>query len=527
MMNRRNLSLLAGIALLPLPLAAQAGGPCNLQWQPETANGPVEALLALPNGDLIAGGPFTAIGGIAANGIARRTSAGWQPLGSGVQGTVLCLARLPNGNLVAGGQFASAGGVAANHIARWDGTNWAPLGTGPGGVSGQFFPMQPLVSALAVLPNGDLAVGGHFLTAGNTAAQHLARWDSVSWHDLGGGVQSSHLNPLPLVQAMAVMANGDLAIGGQFVLAGSGAGTILAANLARWNGTAWTAMASGWVAHGMYGPVQQLRVLANGDLVGCGSDRAALPIQQPFVARWTGTSWQSLAGNLTGTNTFDAGAHSIVALPNGDLLTGGHNVTTTPGGPATALARRSGSTWSAIGTPFVGRIRRLAALPDGTIAVAGDFTAIGGAAASHLAMLAPTRPAATTSVGPGCAGAAGVPTLTATSLPWLGGTLRTRCDQVPANALAVAVTSLSPLTVPLSLVLPIAAPGCDGLAIADLADLLLPSGGSVTLAIPLPPQPAFVGIDLWQCVAVLEFAPSGAATALTASNRLRCTTGLF
>jgi hypothetical protein len=281
----------------------------------------------------------------------------------------------------------------------------------------------------------------------------------------------------------------------------------------------------------MFGPVQQLSVLPNGDLVGCGTTRAPAPWHFPFVGRWTGSAWQSLAGNLTGTNLNDTGAHSLLVLPNGDLLTGGRNVTTSTGGVATTLARRSGGTWAPFATPtgtaFPGRIEALAALPDGTIVVAGEFAAIGGTTATNLAMLAPTCAAATTSAGPGCAGSAGVPTLTATSLPWLGGTLRTRCDQVPTNALAVAVTSLSPLTVPLSLVLPIAAPGCDGLAIADLADLLLPSGGSVTLAIPLPPQPAFVGIDLWQYVAVLEFAPSGAATALTASDRLRCTTGLF
>jgi hypothetical protein len=343
----RGLSLLA-LALPVLPLAAQTGGPCSPQWQAESADGRVETLLTLPNGDLIAGGSFTSIGGIAANGIARRTSAGWQPFGSGmlppagwtVPATVTVVARMPNGDLVAGGYFGSAGGVAANHIARWNGTSWAPLGTGAGGVSGQFFPFQPQVAALAVLPNGDLAVGGHFLAAGGTAVQHLARWDGALWHDVGGGVQSSHLNPLPLVQAIAVMANGDVAIGGQFVFAGSGAGTILAANFARWNGTAWTAMSTGWDAGGMFGPVQQLSVLPNGDLVGCGTTRAPAPWHFPFVGRWTGSAWQSLAGNLTGTSLNDTGAHSLLVLPNGDLLTGGRNVTTSTGGVATTLERR-------------------------------------------------------------------------------------------------------------------------------------------------------------------------------------------
>jgi hypothetical protein len=40
--------------------------------------------------------------------------------------------------------------VSANYIARWNGTSWSALGTG----------MNGSVSALAVLPNGDLIAGG-------------------------------------------------------------------------------------------------------------------------------------------------------------------------------------------------------------------------------------------------------------------------------------------------------------------------------------------------------------------------------
>ena len=32
--------------------------------------------------------------------------------------------------LIAGGLFTAAGGVSANKIARWNGTTWAPLGAG-------------------------------------------------------------------------------------------------------------------------------------------------------------------------------------------------------------------------------------------------------------------------------------------------------------------------------------------------------------------------------------------------------------
>lgn len=41
---------------------------------------------------------------------------------------VSALAVLPNGDLVAGGEFDIAGGVSANKIARWDGTAWYGMG---------------------------------------------------------------------------------------------------------------------------------------------------------------------------------------------------------------------------------------------------------------------------------------------------------------------------------------------------------------------------------------------------------------
>jgi hypothetical protein len=79
---------------------------------------------------------------------------------------VSALAVLPNGDLVAGGDFTTAGGVTANRIARWSGSSWAPLGTG----------MNSLVEALAALPNGDLVTGGFFTNAGGVGSAYFARW---------------------------------------------------------------------------------------------------------------------------------------------------------------------------------------------------------------------------------------------------------------------------------------------------------------------------------------------------------------
>ncbi|MFY9342096.1 MAG: hypothetical protein WAT39_06395, partial [Planctomycetota bacterium] len=129
--------------------------------------------------------------------------------------------------------------------------------------------------------------------------------------------------------------------------------------------------------------------------------------------------------------------------------------------------------------------------------------------------------------GSGCTGSAGPLTLAATSLPWLGGTFRARTTGMPANSLGLAVTSDVPTTLPLSLVSPVAGPGCDGLLSVVLSDVLLPNGGVADSGFALPDLPAFVGLPLYHYVAALEFGPGGALVALTSTNRLALVLGVF
>src|SRR6185369_11227339 len=91
---------------------------------------PVAVLAALPNGDVVAAGPFTTIGTQPLSTIARWDGNAWLPLGARVNGSVHALAVTPNGNLLVGGDFTTAGGLPALHCALWDGANWSPLGQG-------------------------------------------------------------------------------------------------------------------------------------------------------------------------------------------------------------------------------------------------------------------------------------------------------------------------------------------------------------------------------------------------------------
>jgi hypothetical protein len=85
---------------------------------------------------------------------------------------------------------------------------------------------SPIVYALAV-SGSDLYVGGRFTTAGNAAANYIAKWNGSSWSTLGSGLSSP---PEIWVSVSALAVSGsDLYVGGAFTTAGGK----VSANIAR------------------------------------------------------------------------------------------------------------------------------------------------------------------------------------------------------------------------------------------------------------------------------------------------------
>lgn len=173
----------------------------------QTFDGSVRTLLRLRNGDLIAGGDFLASGTTPVSRIARWDGTAWQPFAQGVDGPVRALAQLPNGDLIAAGEFLSDGLRPLNLIARWNGTGWEPLGAGLAGNPGAS------VRSLLVLPNGDLLAGGDFAYADGYPAHNIARWDGSHWTAENGGTDGP-------VNTLAQLPDGDVYAGGNFSMAG-------------------------------------------------------------------------------------------------------------------------------------------------------------------------------------------------------------------------------------------------------------------------------------------------------------------
>jgi hypothetical protein len=118
--------------------------------------------------------------------------------------------------LCAGGRFASMEGVAAIGVASWDCSSWSPLGSGLGVLFSR-------VTALEVFDDqsgAGAALFAGFNSAGGVAARSIARWDGSSWSALGTGFTAE-------VSALAVFDDGNgggpaLCAGGSFLVSPAG-----------------------------------------------------------------------------------------------------------------------------------------------------------------------------------------------------------------------------------------------------------------------------------------------------------------
>lgn len=201
-------------------------------------------------GQLIAGG----------TDLGRWSGTNWQPLGSGVNGTIRALA-VYNGELIVAGDFSQAGGAPAPRIARWNGSTWNSVGWG---INGQ-------VRALAIY-EGDLIAAGTFTEAGGVAASGIARWDGTEWHGLGSGIGSPFG---PIVN--------DVVVYGQHLVAGgffTSAGGVSARCVGRWDGTSWSGLQNG-TEH----EVRALEVF-NGSLYMGGQFQTVSGVGSSYLARW-------------------------------------------------------------------------------------------------------------------------------------------------------------------------------------------------------------------------------------------------
>ena len=484
-------------------------------WGPLGAGGigrRTSAVAYTRSGDLLLGGAFRDIDGAARNGVARWDGVAWHSLGTGLAlpGAIDPAAAYDilvraNGDVVVGGDFATAGGIAAPGIAAWDGAAWRALGTGLGGAAGT----RPTVHALTETAAGDLIVGGSFATAGGVVANNIARWNGSSWSALGGGVPGgSH------VAAVAALANGH-------VLAA--AATLGSADTVQlWNGSAWQTIGTPTVSvFNSNWHVDALLALPNGDVLA-GGDFTGIDYQ-PFlrVARWSGGAWQPLGGGIVAP--LYSVVRTLARMPGGDVIAGGYLPIP---GPDNAVLRWDGSTWTSVVNQAFD-CSDLAIDPHGEVAGAGSFFTAGGVVSAYLGRIVPTCAAVVVDGGAGCKGSGGLNALAAASPPWLGATFDAIATGMPASGLAFAIYGFATVSTPLAAVIPQGGPGCSLLVRPDLLVVHTIATASLTTSLAIPNAAFLAGVAFHHQVTPLEVSPAGAFRAMTATNRLTLKIGSF
>ncbi len=332
-------------------------------------NSDVQALLVLPNGDIIAGGAFTDVGGdIVADHIARWDGTDWHALGTGLNDKVQALLRLPNGDIVAGGRFSEAGGVPARSVARWDGSRWHPMGEGLGSAY-RYWDSE--VHALALGKNGDLWAGGKFYKPVGQPESGAARWDGTEWSRSGDA-------PFGEVRSLAVAPNGDVVVGGDLALSERAMKT---ESVMRWDGKKWHQIDEP-EAHrsNSYLHISHVAVAPNGDIWASGQVNGTKENSQEYksdcVMRWDGTKWR-VPGTGFERLSFENGALKIG--PKGEVLIGGElNVSSTGTKPSYGILRWDGKQLQPSPCP-VKQVQAIAVAANGDLIIAGYAPNVGRA----------------------------------------------------------------------------------------------------------------------------------------------------
>ena len=406
---------LAAVAISALATWALAAGPGG--WDHlGTGNHPggdsldlvASALQATP-GELYVGGKFTDAGGVVnADRIAKWNGSTWSAVSSSTEqisnGEVFAIA-VSGGKVYAGGAFTNAGGSGANNLAVWDGASWEPFCTPPGEAIGN-------VRALQVV-GPTLYVGGDFQDgAGIATADYLLACNLATGTPDDTTVDPAHPFSGP-VKALTATSDGRLYAGGRF---GNLENIAAADNIAYLDALGWHAMGTGGGPCSCALDAYVRALTANGTNVFVGTEGSDVfgIAQADHVAKWDGSAWSAMGSNNAGTNGWFPPGTNIYGLSTVDSNVFATGTFQNADGVASAdnIAWFDGAKWQPVGSdgagngPWIGEGTALAVFQQRLYAT-GNFTSAGGDAQARSAasfplsnLIAVATPTVTPGPGP-------------------------------------------------------------------------------------------------------------------------------
>ena len=341
------------------------------------ANGSVNAVVALSGGKVLIGGEFTAYSGTAVGRVARLNNDGSLDATftttTGADGPVNTVVALANGQVLIGGSFTKYDNTPVIGLARLNGDGSLDLTFNSSPATG--LSTHATVNAAAELADGKLLIGGDFTTYNGTATNGVARLNN------NGSLDTTFITTTGTdmgVRSVAALANGDVLIGGYFTTYNGTA----ANGVARLNddGSLDTAFNT-TTGISEFDAVYSVAALTNDKVLIGGNFTTYNGTAAPYVARLNSDGSLDTTFNPSPAAGPNAHVNSAVALPNGQILIGG-NFTFYNGTNAGNAARLNsdGSLDTAfnttIGANFV--VFSVATSPEGMALIGGSFSEYNG-----------------------------------------------------------------------------------------------------------------------------------------------------
>jgi hypothetical protein len=363
-----------GATAAPLPGGWEQVGTNTAAPKQPALNGIVLALNTDKPGVMYVGGNFTDAGGDPnADYIAQWNGKAWKSLGTPKLNSQVTSIAYKNGKVYAGGTFTAAGGDSnAGFVAVWDGRTWAPV-CKPSGPKGNVYALE--------ISGSTLYIGGSFQKgAGIANANYMLACDlnTGAARALVAGYTSSS------VAGLAFNSGGTLYATGGF---GDLDGIPAADFIASYSGGKWQALGTG--AGGAALTTFGRSVAASGTNVYVGTDStdiAGIP-QADNIAKWNGTAWSALGANAAGSNGIFPPRSSVYAiLVSGSRVFAGGAFSNADGDPlADNLVFFDGKSWKPIGSDGAGNgalradVHSLAVF-GGRLYAGGNFTNVSDSA---------------------------------------------------------------------------------------------------------------------------------------------------
>lgn len=128
-----------------------------------------------------------------------------------------------SGNVYAGGYFTNSSGN--RYVAKWNGKEWSELGK-------NVYTFNSLINTVITDNKGNVyAAGAFYNNSGTIGKMYVAKWDGISWSELGGKNTSTFNS---FIHKITSDANGNIYAAGYF--SNENGYTYVA----KWNGKEWS-----------------------------------------------------------------------------------------------------------------------------------------------------------------------------------------------------------------------------------------------------------------------------------------------